>query len=282
MILNRLHSELERLSKSERRLAEVILADPQAVITASTAELARRASVSDPTVSRLCKSLGISGFPDFKVQLAQDLARNPSQVNPVISDGDDTRTCIDKLINANQAALEHLRNALQSDQVDMAVEALNRATRIEIFGMGASAAIAQDAQHKLFRLGTPACAYEDNLKQRMVAAAADSDSLILFISFTGETRATLEVARIARESGAFVLGITAPGSPLAQLCDITLTSGNALEDTTVYIPMATRIVILSVIDLLCTRLALRRQPQINDTLQKIKRSLHATRVRDSS
>ncbi len=278
MLIMRLKRELDNLSKSERRIAEVILADPETAVHATTAEIARQAEVSDPMVSRLCRSLGCKGFPEFKVQLAQSLASDTSFVTQSVSASDNADTYINKLIGANQSALDYLRHELSAETIERAVDLLDAAKRIEIFGMGGCSSIAHDAQHKLFRLGTPTIAYEDNLKQRMAAASADENTLILFISFTGRTRAMVETAHTAQASGAKSIAICDPTSPLAKACDLVITSGSELEDTTIYVPMQTRIMILTIIDILATGMALKRSPAIDKSLRKMKETLESTKV----
>ena len=144
--------------------------------------------------------------------------------------------------------------------------------------MGGSAAIARDAQHKLFRMGIPTVAYEDHLMQRMVAAAANKDTVVLCFSFTGRTQTMIEVATIAKENKATLIAITSPNSPLAELADITITSGDELEDTTIYVPMTTRIISLTIIDILTTGLALSLASKIDEQLLKIKHSLDSTKI----
>ncbi len=277
-ILNHLKANLGSLSRAESHIAEVILADPEATVNFTTAELARLAKVSDPMISRFCRSIGCSSFPHFKVQLAKSLATKTTFISEAVSAGDTASSYIEKRINANQAALEYLRSKLQPQVIEQAVEVLRHSKRIEIFGMGGAAAIAKDAQHKLFRLGIPTVAYEDHLMQRMAAAAANQDTTILLFSFTGRTQTTIDVARIAKNSQAALIAITNPLSPLAKLADITITSGDELEDTTIYVPMTTRIIILTIIDILATGLALALAPEINQQLQKIKHSLDGTKV----
>lgn len=277
-ILIRVKQALPTLSKAESRIAEAVLIDPEAAVHMTTAQLARAASVSDPMISRYCRSMGCSSFPEFKVQLAKSLVRNQSFISEVISPEDDARGYIDKRINANQAALEYLRSSLQADTIERAVQVLGQSKRIEIFGMGGAAAIAKDAHHKLFRLGIPTSAYEDHLTQRMAAAAADPSTAILLLSFTGRTRAMLESARIARASKATLIAITNPDSPLAEMADITITSGDQLEDTTVYVPMTTRIIILTIIDILVTGVALSLGPEMQEHMKKIKQSLDETKI----
>ncbi len=277
-ILTHLKHSLASLSKAESRIAEAILADPEAMVNITTAELARQAEVSDPMISRFCKTLGCASFPEFKVQLAKSLASNSSFISEAVSTSDSAANYIEKRINANQAALEYLRSHLEADAIELAVAALDKAKRIEIFGMGGAAAIAKDAQHKLFRLGTPTVAYEDHLMQRMAASAADKDTVILLFSFTGRTQAMIEVAEIARQSKARVIAITNPLSPLAELADIVITSGDELEDTTIYVPMTTRIIILTIIDILATGLALQKGPKVDQQLKAVKDSLEDTKV----
>jgi len=277
-MLNTLKARSGGLSKAERRIAQTILADPEAILTIATAELARRSSVSDPMISRFCRSLGCPSFPAFKVELAKSLAAKTSFISEAVSAEDGVSSYIEKRINANQAALEYLRGVIDSDIIAQAVDALAGSERIELFGMGGSAAIAKDAQHKLFRMGIPTLVHEDMLMQRMAAAAAGPNTTVLMFSFTGRTQATIEIAQIVNNSGAKLIAITSPDSPLARLADICINSGNELEDTTIYVPMTIRIVILTIIDILATGLALAQGPKIEQTMLKIKHSLEGTRV----
>ncbi|MFT5690772.1 MAG: RpiR family carbohydrate utilization transcriptional regulator [Oceanicoccus sp.] len=277
-ILIHLRQVLPTLSKAESRIANVILLDPEATVNATTAKLARLAAVSDPMISRFCRTLGCNSFPDFKVQLAKSLASNTTFISESVSPGDDAQSYIEKRINANQAALEYMRANLQADVIEEAVEILKGSQRIDIFGMGGAAAIAKDAQHKLFRLGIPTVAYEDYLMQRMAAATANEGTTILMFSFTGRTKALVDIAKIAKESNATLIAITSPNSPLANIADVTITSGDELEDTTIYVPMTIRIIILTIIDILATGLALALGPEMEQQLKKVKNSLEDTKI----
>lgn len=259
-------------------MAETILADPEAALHSTTAELAGRAGVSNPMISRLSVSLGCDSFPDLKVKLARSLASTAPLLTEAVTSGDSTPTYMGKRIAANLSALEFLRRELDPTAVEEAVRKLARAGDIAIFGMGGSAPIAQDAHHKLFRLGKPIACYSDNLMQRMAAAAAGKNTAVLVVSFTGRTRSLLDAVEIAKASGATIIGISAPHSPLAQLADLNLTSGAELEDTTTYVPMSTRIVILTIIDILVTGLALEMGPAVDKQLLRIKNSLEGTKL----
>jgi RpiR family transcriptional regulator, carbohydrate utilization regulator len=278
MILNRLQQSLNQLSKAERRIAEAILHSPAEVVHMTTAELARAADVSDPMVSRLCRSIGCRSFPDLKVQLASSMASGNSYISRTVSAGDSTEAFANKIIGASMNALEYLRNGLDIEAIEQAITILRNAKRIEIFGMGGCASIAADAQNRFFRSGIPTVCYEDTLKQRMAAASSNPDTAVLIITFTGRTKDMIETAEIVNRAGGNLIAITAVDSPIAKLADVAISSAAELEDTTIYVPMVTRIVILTIIDILTTGLALQMGPEIETRLQLIKHSLDLTKV----
>ena len=278
MILNRLQQSLSNLSKAERRIAEAILREPAAVVHMTTAELARAADVSDPMVSRLCRTIGCRSFPDLKVQLASTMASGNSYISSTVSAGDSSEDIAQKIIGANMNGLEYLRNGLDLKAIDKAIEIIRDAKRIEIFGMGGCASIAADAQNRFFRSGIPTVCYEDTLKQRMAAASATAGTAVLIITFTGRTKDMIETAEIVKRAGGDLIAITATDSPIAKLADVAISSASELEDTTIYVPMVTRIVILTIIDILTTGLALQMGPDIETRLQLIKHSLDLTKV----
>ncbi len=275
-MLNSINEELENLNRSERKVAEVILADPQSATRSSIAMLAKSAQVSEPTVNRFCKRFNTKGFPDFKLTLAQALAGGVPYVNRHVEQDDSAESYTSKIIEATIAALMYAKEKLDPTIVNLAVDQLIQAKQIFFYGLGASGPVAQDAQHKFFRFNIPVAAYDDVLMQRMVAASCGTGDVIVMISYTGRTKETVEIAAVARASGATVIGITAPESPLAEHCSVML-GVEAPEDTDIYMPMTSRIVHLAIIDVLATGVTLRRGPDFLAHLKKIKDSLKSTR-----
>lgn len=213
-LLEVIHERIGSLNKSERKVAEVIIIDPQAATRYSIASLARAAGVSEPTVNRFCRNFSTSGFPDFKIQLAQSLASSGTPyVSQSVSMDDSPRDYTDKIFLTTIAGLDRARQSIDISTITEAVDYLIQAKQIAFFGSGGSAPVALDAQHKFFRFNIPVTAYDDALMQRMVAAAATTGDVIVAISYTGRTRETVEAARLARANGATVIGITSPDSP---------------------------------------------------------------------
>lgn len=263
-------------SKSAHKLAACVVADPAAILSMSTAALAALAGVSEPTVNRFCTGLGFKGFPDFKLALAAELARAEPRMARDIEAGDSAGQVVAKVFEASHASLSQAQQHLDLAALHAAVDALAGARAIALCGLGASASVALDAQHKLLRFPVPVAAHTDIINQRMVASALGPEDCLVCISYTGRTRAMVEVAELAAAAQVRVLGITAPGSPLARRCEVVLGVA-AGEDTDLYTPMSSRIAQLVIIDTLVTCLALRGGEAFSAHLKQVKANLAGTR-----
>ena len=275
-LLEQIQSRLDDLNKAERKVAEVILHDPQQATRFSIAALAQAAGVSEPTVNRFCRSFGANGYPELKMQLAQSLASGAAYVSRAVSADDGPEAFTRKIFGSTIASLDSACQSLDPQHVSRAVDLLIQARQIHFFGLGASASVALDAQHKFFRFNLAVSAHSDVLMQRMIASVAHTGDLFVIISYTGRTRELVEVARLARENGASVLGLTAADSPLARASTLSLDIPLP-EDTDIYMPMTSRIIQLTVLDVLATGVTLRRGVDFQPHLRRIKESLVASR-----
>ncbi|MFC4260006.1 transcriptional regulator HexR [Marinobacter lacisalsi] len=275
-MLEAIRNRLNDLNRSERKVADAILRNPAVATRSSIATLARTADVSEPTVNRFCRNFSTKGFPDFKIRLAQSMASGTPYVSQSVDADDSVDVFADKIMRSTIVSLDKARKALDSQKLGQTIDYLIQAKQVAFFGMGGSAAVALDAQHKFFRFNIPVTAYDDVLMQRMVAAGASTGDAIVLISYTGRTRDLVEIAESARENGATVIAITAPDSPLADACTIAL-EVTTTEDTEMYIPMTSRIIHLAIIDILATGVTLKRGADFQAHLKKIKDSLKPTR-----
>ena len=110
----------------------------------------------------------------------------------------------------------------------------------------------------------------------MSAINSRQGDVVVVISHTGRTKSLVEVASLAKENDAIVIGITTEGTPLAKECNIVL-SVDVAEDTDLYMPMSSRIAQLALIDVLATGFTLRRGTKFRDNLKKVKDSLRSSR-----
>ncbi|EOW6515004.1 MurR/RpiR family transcriptional regulator [Cronobacter dublinensis] len=275
-MLEKIQSQLEHLSKSERKVAEVILESPSQAIHSSIATLASEAGVSEPTVNRFCRSLNTKGFPDFKLHLAQSLANGTPYVNRNVDEDDSVEAYTSKIFESAMASLDHVRQSLDMATVNRAVDMLTQAKKIAFFGLGSSAAVAHDAMNKFFRFNVPVVYSEDIVVQRMSCMNGGPDDVVVLISHTGRTKSLVELARLARDNDALVLAITSRGSPLAREASHALLL-DVPEDTDIYMPMVSRLAQLTVIDVLATGFTLRRGAKFRDNLKRVKEALKESR-----
>ncbi len=278
-MLSNIESSLDVLSRSERKVAEFVLADPARVLSMSIARVAQDAEVSEPTVNRFCRSFDASGFPDFKLKLAQSLASGPMLTAAMVSEKDAMPEIFAKLTDKAMHSVQDLKSTLDIATLERAVDLFCQARQVAFFGMGASGSVARDAQHKFFRFNVPVVAYEDGLMQRMHAAAMKTGDLAVVISHTGRTRAMVEAATFARDAGASVLALTRPDTPLSNIATLTVPV-NVDENTELYIPMVSRLMQLLVLDVLVTGVAQKRGSDFQPHLARIKQALDGTRLPD--
>jgi RpiR family carbohydrate utilization transcriptional regulator len=275
-LLTDLADPLSKRSKSAHKIAACVVANPEAILASTTASLAAQAGVSEPTVNRFCTGLGYKGFPDFKLSLAAELARKQPRMTRDIDPDDSAAKVAAKIFESTQASLSNTQDHLDLAALQDVVAAMSNARSIALCGLGASASVALDAQHKLLRFPIPIMAHTDIINQRVVAAGLGADDLLICISYTGRTTAMIELAELAVSRGCQVAGITSPHSPLANTCPLVLGVESG-EDTDRYTPMTSRIAQLVMIDILATCLALEQGEAFADHLQEVKRNLSQTR-----
>mgnify|MGYP000232156341 FL=1 len=284
-MLDRIKASIPALPPAEQRVAKLLLADPRAFATLPVAELSERAHVSKPTVVRFCRSVGYDGLADFKRKLAGSVNEGVPFVHRAVDEDDKTSDIIVKVIDNAVSALLKYRNDAASHAFERAIAALTDAgqggKRIEFYGVGNSGIVAQDAQHKFFRLGVHAAAVSDGHVQVMSATMLGPGDCAVIISNSGRSRDLIDVAEIARRKGATLIVITASGSPLAQMAqggiNQILLAVDHPEDYDRYSPMVSRLLHLMVMDILTTAVALRLPGELRPMLQEIKKNLRAKR-----
>lgn len=283
-MLDRIRASLPALPPAEQRVAKLVLADPRSFASLPVVELAERSHVSKPTVVRFCRSVGYDGLADFKRKLAGSVNEGVPFVHRSVDEDDKPADIIVKVLDNAVSALLKYRNDAASHAFERAIIALAEAgkakRRIEFYGVGNSGIVAQDAQHKFFRLGVNAQAISDGHVQVMSATMLQPGDCAVIISNSGSSRDLLDVADIARRKGATTVLITASGSPLAQTAQGTqqiLLAVDHPEDASRYSPMVSRMLHLMVIDILTTSVALRLPAELRPMLQEIKKNLRAKR-----
>jgi len=271
-VLARIKSARDSLRKSEQKVADVVIADPEESVQSSIQAIATRAAVSEPTVIRFCRALDCVGFQQFKLKLAQDLARRGTFFYQDVTIEDTSKELANKLLDGAIASLVQIREQINEAALDAAIALYENCSRVELYGSGGSAVVAEDAQLKFFRLGKPAIAYSDPHIQHAAAALLDKDALVIAISHSGRSSDILKTVEIARQAQAKVISVTATRSPLAQCSDVALTV-DVNEDSDIFSPVKSRLGQMVVLDVLAVGVAVRGGDHMLEQLARARRAI---------
>lgn len=250
-IMHKIRNLYDDMGRSEKRIADYMLKDPQKIISLSISELGQQCGSGDATVVRFARRLGFSGYQELKLRLASEI-NSTSAIDSTILQTDSCYEIFVKRINDISVSLKNTESVLDTKQLDKAAYSIMKAQRIVIFGLGNSAAIAMDAAHKFLRLGLDAQAVCDNHLQAIVASHLDKHSVAIGISHSGSSTDIVEAMRIAKDKNAVTVCVTNYGnSPILQVSDIRLFTQSE-ETKRSILAMSSRIAQLAIFDAIYT------------------------------
>lgn len=250
------------------RIADFITAHAADVVHMSVTEVAEGAGASEGSVVALCQQLGARGFQQLKISLARDLVQPVQFIHEDLTRTDDTATVIDKIFRSNLQALQDTLKVLDAAAMGRAVAAILKAKRVEVYGIGSAAPIAEDANYRLLRIGIESKVVLDSHVQAISASLTGPDVAVMTISHSGSTHETLAATRLAKEAGATTICVTNYGkSPIQRLTDIVLHT-MAKETGFRTEAMTSRIAQLAIVDALVSCVALATYDRAVATITK--------------
>jgi RpiR family transcriptional regulator, carbohydrate utilization regulator len=269
----RLQGAYSALRAAEQRVADFILKHPDELIYLTVTELAERTNTSESTVVRLCQKIGYKGYQEFKIVLARDLVGPATEIYAAIEPGDDLATIKNKVFQANAQALRDTLEVLDDVQLQLAVDTIAGARRLEIYGVGGSSPLALDAYHKFVKLGVAAVALSDGDLMAMSSSLLGQGDVALGISHTGASRDVTDALGRAKRHGARTICIThRSSSPITKVSDVVLVTA-AQQTAFRSDASSSRIAQLAVIDSLYVGVAHKNHGR---SLEMIERTREAT------
>ncbi|MCD2180576.1 MurR/RpiR family transcriptional regulator (plasmid) [Rhizobium sp. TRM96647] len=267
-----LSDEDGRLSGLEKKLARLVLDDVEFVVNSSIIELAERAGVSPPTVTRFCRRLGCQGYSDFKVQLARMTYVGLRYLKPEAPTATPEEVAED-IVTKAQNALFELHRQLDIAVLDKAAHLLRGAEFIQAFGAsGNSAMIVNELHNRLFRLGCRINASNDHNMNIMMSAAVQPGTVVFGSSFTGRDLGLVHCLDLLRQAAIPTIVITQPGSPVAAAADVVIAI-ELPEGKNIFRPTSTRFAYLAAIDILANLVAYADRATAIKALRSIKEEL---------
>lgn len=272
-IVSRIQRVVSTLPAAEQSVAAVVAADYEAATRLTIAELAAAARVSQPTVTRFCRSVGCQSYADFKISLATTMTVAAAYLKSDRVFDDDIGHLAQSIMLRAAGAVRECLDQLDTVVLTKAIDAFASCRRIDLYGQGGgSAAMIEDAKLRLFRLGIPVSAYTDGHQQRMSAATLQPGDGVFAISNSGRSKPVVEAVEIARSFGAITIVLTRPDTPLAKAADIIIAMTIA-EGSNVHVPTPSRYAHMAVIDTLATGIAMKLGAPARESLRRVRFTL---------
>lgn len=268
------------LRPSEQKVAEYILREPNAAVISTVADIAKSSGTSEAAVVRMCKSLEFKGFHELKLRIAGDLNKVEIEEYRDFQSNDSVKEIISKVSSNNIQAIRETIDVLNNDEMNKAVNSVEKAERIIIYGVGASSIIAQDFQQKFSRIGKNCNTFTDFHLIAVATVNAGPKDVVIGVSYSGETQEVIEVLELARRNGATTISLTKYGkSPLTEKADIRLYTPASIESSFRSAATSSRIAQLNVVDILFISVASRMYDETVEYLARTRQAVEVRKVR---
>lgn len=266
-ILVKIRSIYSSLKGSEKKLAKYIKENSESMLYQSLNEVAIKSNVSEATIIRFSRKIGLKGFQDLKLHLSRDIISPIKSIHEDLKEGDNVKTIVSKVFGINIQTLKDTLEIIDVNEIKKAVKSIEKARKILFIGVGTSGPNTIDAYNKFFRLGFNCHCYTDSHLQIMAASLLKRGDVVIAISHSGSTKDPIETIEVAKKRGARTIAITNNSiSPITKIADIVLNTASR-ETRFRSEAMASRIAQTTIIDALYTIIS----------MKNIKRTMNAQR-----
>ncbi|MGV3465108.1 MAG: MurR/RpiR family transcriptional regulator [Heyndrickxia sp.] len=251
-LLTKIENQLNQLTEAEKKIGKFIIDNAKLVPNMTTKDLSKKTGVSEASVVRFCKSIGIRSFKSFKLELVKDLTLSETDITDfsILQKKDSPYDLFHKVTYVNKHAIESTLSSLDKNELNKAVESIKNANKIIFFGVGGSATAAFDGHYKFTRLGFHSIMAHDFHYLITLIPHLSKGDIFIAISMSGKTKDVLELSQFAKKSGAILIAITnIDKSPLYKEADIRLCTPHVEQDFRIG-TIASRMTQLNIIDTL--------------------------------
>lgn len=272
-----IRAKYDEMGPGEQRIADLLMTDPSSILPLSITEFSKLANCGNATLVRFSKRLGLDGYKELKLAVAQEMATLSNPKEEIFPD-DTCYAMFTKRLYSIMDTLQKTRFSLKPEDINLAAKKIMKAKQIILFGLGNSAAIAHDAQHKFLRLGLNVSAYSDNHMQTIVASHLNEDCVAIGISHSGKSTDVIHAMKLAHINGATTICVTNSGSsPLTEVSDISLFTKS--EETQYSIlALSSRIAQLTIFDAIYTYIVANSDKAATKAIRNTEAALKDKRI----
>ncbi|MEU6245883.1 MurR/RpiR family transcriptional regulator [Glycomyces sp. NPDC047010] len=280
-VLERIRLGANDLSEAMSKVADQVLADPEAAARATIMDLAELSGTSPGTITRFCRHLGYDGYAALRVAIATETGRASARhetgwdvnIGREIGADDPLDRVLKQLITIDAAMLRGTMDLLDLAAVERVAASVANARRVDVYGVGSSAIVARELQMGFYRTGVAAWAWTEVHDALASAAILGPRDVAIAASMSGTTVEIVEMLSEAGSRGALTVALTAfPESPIAEIADVTLVSASRRTGHRADL-LAARHSQLLVADLVHIAVAQRRFPEASEALESRARAV---------
>jgi len=272
--LSLIRNKIPTLTRLQKNIAEYIISNPTKVIKMSISQLTQEAGLkSESSVVRFYRALGFSGYHDFKVTLATEIGGSTFyHTYEDIFASDEIESIKQKIFQGTIQTLNENITAISSLNLQRAADLILSSERLFFLGYASSSAIALEAFFKFSRL-KPHCYYytDSHINASLLAEPLPGD-VIFCISHSGETKDVVIPASQAKPTAKIIALTGSIDNPLVKIADIAIVTFSEEVNYRTEV-MVSRVVQMSVIEVLFTACSLKLGPHVFERLKKTRQAL---------
>ncbi len=233
------------MTKTQLRIADFILDNIDDVGFLSYGEISKGANVSDASLIRFLRSLGLERFFDFKALVKRYMNERTApaiRMRKTISEIQSNRDIYANTFSIDMAMLKEVKEHWSESAIRSAVNLIEEARRIFVIGFGVSRSIVEFIDFRFNRLGYPVTPVKFGGAEIIEKLArANSSDLIITVGFFRPHREMSIVYRLAGDRDIPIVTITDSfSSPLKEGASVVLHARRGSDEviTSLVAPMS--------------------------------------------
>lgn len=279
-VLQYIKQNFDSFTDREKLIAEYLLSNKKSIISMSAKEIGDITNTSAPTVVRFSKKIGFDSLNEMKLQLSLNLQSDDNSDFEYLHSDLSTKNIIRGVKSSIDSIMNQTIGLLKEEELEKAIELLNKAKNVYIFSVGSSSLVGMDFYYKLSRINVRCIAHSDTHLQMKASALMEEGDVAIAISYSGETKEVLKCVYNAKNYGIPVISITRASinNTLADMSDIVLRVP-FVEKSLREGAMSSRISQLAVIDMLFLGMARNNLKGIEEKLRVTRSAVEEFKVK---
>ena len=258
------------LTETELVIAEFVLENQNMVVNSSAQKLAKLINTSPSAIIRFSKKIGYDGFPQLKIELAQDMVNDSVEIDNILDPHEDMPSLIKKVYKSNLSTIEKTYGLMNSDILEKVASEIINSHNVYLFGIGSSGIVCEDFHQKLLRVGRTSDYHPDVHVQLISVPNMQCNDLAFFVSYSGKTKEIVTAAKWAKKMGIKSAAITQSAhNDLGKLVDYVMTIPSEEKEVRIG-AISSRFSSLLITDLLYYEVARNDQDETRKRLKQTK------------